>query len=97
MSYLERSEFDVTDPDALDRILPDAAKIVRAADGCLGVRALRGVEQPDRYLLLIDWVSVQHHINFSQTEEFREFVASVRQYFAGPSNMAHFAELTHLT
>jgi quinol monooxygenase YgiN len=96
MSYLERAEFDVTDPAAFDQLLPDAAKILRAADGCLTVRALRGVEQPNRYLLLVEWVELSHHSKFRETEEFRGFVELVRGYFAGPSDMAHFSELAYL-
>ena len=96
MTYLERAEIPITDPTGFARVLPDALPLIRQAPGCLSVRALRGVEAPETYLLLIEWETVEDHTTFTGTEQFERFVGLVRGYFAGPSSMGHFQEVMAL-
>jgi heme-degrading monooxygenase HmoA len=96
MTYVERAEIPITDPTAFAQVLPDALPLVRQAPGCLSVRALRGVEAPETYLLLIEWESVEAHTTFTGTEQFARFVGLVREHYAGPSSMGHFQEVMAL-
>jgi heme-degrading monooxygenase HmoA len=93
VGFVERVEVPITDPEAFEKVAPRALPILRAAPGCHGVRALRCVEDPDTYLLLIEWDSVEDHVKFTKTPEFAEFVGVVREFFAGPSKMHHFEQL----
>lgn len=46
---------------AFESALTDALPIIRGAAGCEGVTVSRCVEQPDRYLLLVRWRSIEDH------------------------------------
>lgn len=64
-----------------------------SAEGCGGVRLLRGVEHPGRYRLLIDWESVDHHTRFRETAEFDTWKGRVGPYFAGPPEVEHAVDV----
>lgn len=67
--------------------------LLSGAAGCHGARCGRGVEQPERFLLLLEWDSVDHHIAFTKTSSFARFKELAGPFFAGPSDMKHFALL----
>lgn len=64
--------------------------ILAAAEGCRSVRTGRGVENPGKFILLLEWESVDHHMAFTRLPEFQEFRALAGPFFAGPANMEHF-------
>jgi len=62
--------------------------------GCRTVRMTRGVETPDTFVLLIEWDSVEAHLeNFRKTERFTQWRALVGPYFAAPPNVEHFVDV----
>lgn len=66
--------------------------LVLAADGAGKVRLLGRVEERTSYLLLIEWASVDHHVAFTKTAEFEQFVTLIRPFFASAPFVAHYAE-----
>lgn len=91
--FIERAEFPVVEGKEaeLAAVLKDkAVAILAAAPGCSSVKAGRGVEDPSKFILVLEWDQVESHTAFTKTEEFGEFVGLVRPFFAGPSNMEHF-------
>jgi heme-degrading monooxygenase HmoA len=64
--------------------------LLAGADGCHSVRIGHGVENPDKFILLLEWDSVEHHVALTKTSAFAEFVKLAGPFFAGPSNMEHF-------
>jgi quinol monooxygenase YgiN len=64
--------------------------ILAAAPGCASARVGRGVENPGKFILLLEWDSVESHIALTKTPAFDEFKALVGPYFAGAANMEHF-------
>ena len=64
---IERVELQVAEgkEEAFATILGDARKILSSADGCRSVAAARGVENPSKFLLLLEWDSVGHHVAFT--------------------------------
>lgn len=89
---IERAEFPVKsgEENALVEAMKRARKILEAADGCHRVEFGRGVENPEKFILLLLWDSVDAHVALTKTPMFDEFKKTVGPYFAGPSNMEHF-------
>jgi heme-degrading monooxygenase HmoA len=89
---IERAELPVTsgrEVEFEEAFIP-AAGYLRGAKDCHGVSFARGIENPSRYLLLIEWESLAAHQAFAATEEFGKFVAVIRPFLAGKPDTQHF-------
>jgi heme-degrading monooxygenase HmoA len=64
--------------------------LLAGASGCASVSLARCVERPSRYLLLLRWNSVDHHIAFTKTPEFLAFRDLAGPFFAERPAMEHF-------
>ena len=72
-----------------------AHDILVATDGCLKVRMTRGVETPNRFVLLVEWESVDAHLdNFRATERFTAWRGLIGPYFDGAPRVEHFVDLS---
>lgn len=72
----------------------DARKNLEATPGCLAVRMTQGVESPARFVLLVEWESVEaHEQNFRATERFTAWRAAIGPFFAGPPQVEHFTDI----
>ena len=59
---------------------------------CLGWELSRGVEEPQNFVLRIEWDSVEgHEQGFRASPEFAEFFAAVRPFFGEIQEMQHYA------
>ncbi len=71
-----------------------ARSIVAGTPGCRTVRMTRGIESPSRFVLLVEWDSVEAHVkNFRETERFGIWRGLIGPYFAAPPVVEHFADL----
>jgi heme-degrading monooxygenase HmoA len=62
--------------------------------GCRTVRMTRGIESPSRFVLLVEWDSVQaHEDNFRATDRFTRWRALIGPYFAVPPLVEHFTDV----
>jgi heme-degrading monooxygenase HmoA len=62
--------------------------------GCRSVRMTRGIESPSRFVLLVEWDSVEAHLeNFRATERFVTWRGLIGQYFAQPPLVEHFVDV----
>jgi len=65
--------------------------VVRHSPGFIGARVRRGIEAPQRYLLLIEWQTLEDHtVGFRQSERFPQWRAIVGPFFAQPPRVEHF-------
>ena len=65
--------------------------VIANAKGFLGYQVQRGIESPDRYLLLIRWESVEdHNVGFRGSPAYQEWRAIVGPFFAAPPVVEHF-------
>jgi heme-degrading monooxygenase HmoA len=72
-----------------------ARPIVTSTPGCHSVRMTRGEESPSRFVLLVEWDSVQAHLdNFRATERFAQWRGLIGPYFAAPPVVEHFNDVT---
>ena len=65
--------------------------VIARAQGCRGWKVNKGIESPDRYLLMVFWDTLEDHtINFRGSPLFAEWRAIVGPFFAGPPMVEHF-------
>jgi quinol monooxygenase YgiN len=53
-----------------------------------------GIERPTRFVLLVEWDSVEaHEVNFRQTERFGRWRGLIGPYFASPPLVEHYEDV----
>jgi heme-degrading monooxygenase HmoA len=71
-----------------------ARETLVSTEGCRSVRMTRGVESPSRFVLLVEWDSVESHLeNFRATERFTTWRSLIGPYFATPPLVEHFTDV----
>ena len=91
---LEVALFDVTDPDQFEQAYLSVRSLIVGTEGCRSVRMTHGVESPERFVLLVEWESVEaHEQNFRQTDAFRQWRAAIGPWFAHPPLVEHFTDV----
>lgn len=69
----------------------EAQKVLRDAPQCLSYEVARGVEQPENYVVRIEWSSVaEHEQGFRQGPAFQQFFAAVKPFFEEIQEMRHY-------
>ncbi len=65
--------------------------VIGKAKGFLGYRINRGIETPNRYILLLYWETIENHtIDFRESPAFPEWRGIVGPFFAKPPAIEHF-------
>lgn len=83
----KQAEFD----EAIQRGLNT---VIAKAQGFCGFKVNKGVESPERYLLMIYWATLEDHtVAFRQGPLFPQWRAIVGPYFALPPVVEHFSLL----
>jgi heme-degrading monooxygenase HmoA len=68
--------------------------VIAHARGALRWQVQHGIEQPERYLLLIEWATLEDHtVHFRGSEAFAQWRAIVGPFFAAPPQVEHFSAL----
>ncbi|WP_433529083.1 antibiotic biosynthesis monooxygenase family protein [Micromonospora sp. CA-263727] len=68
--------------------------VLAGAPGCRSVRMTRGVESPSRFVLLVEWDSIEaHEENFRATDRFVRWRELIGPYFAAPPRVEHFVDV----
>lgn len=71
-----------------------ARHLVADTPGCRGVRMTRGVESPSRFVLLVEWDSVEaHEEHFRASERFTQWREQLGPFFAAPPVVEHYADV----
>ncbi|MBE0619893.1 MAG: antibiotic biosynthesis monooxygenase [Burkholderiales bacterium] len=69
--------------------------VIPKATGFMGYKINKGVESPDRYVLMIYWQTLENHtVDFRQSPAFQAWRALVGPYFAAPPVVEHFELLS---
>ena len=69
--------------------------ILAGTPGCRSVRMTRGVESASRFVLLVEWDSVEAHLqNFRETGRFTRWRALIGPFFAGPPLVEHYLDVS---
>ena len=79
---------------AFEDAYEQASHYLETSPHCLKYQTTRCVEEPDRYIVRIEWDSMDGHLNgFRQSPEFRRFFALVRPYFNSIDEMQHYQQV----
>ena len=83
----KQAEFDI----AIQR---GVQQVISKAKGFRGYKINKGIESPERYILMIFWETLENHtIDFRQSPAFLEWRGIVGSYFAAPPTVEHFTLL----
>jgi heme-degrading monooxygenase HmoA len=78
--------------------LAKARAVIAAAAGFLSLAVHRGVESPDRYLLLIGWETLDDHmVGFRQSAAFAEWRGFIGPFFESPPVVDHYLPVAGLS
>ncbi len=76
---------------AFEEAYQKAESILQSSKHCLGYQLLRGHEEPENWVLLIEWDSVEgHEQGFRKEPRFRDFFALVKPFFNDIQEMKHY-------
>ncbi len=93
---LEVALIDVKDGSAaeFEAAYRQARAVLADTAGALSVRMTHGIERPTRFVLLVEWESVEaHDTNFRQTDRFTQWRSLIGPYFDGPPLVEHYADV----
>lgn len=67
------------------------AEAVSRSPGFRGYKLNRGIESPERYVLMIYWDTLENHtVDFRQSDRFNQWRGHVGGFFAQPPQVEHF-------
>ncbi|RJG02795.1 antibiotic biosynthesis monooxygenase family protein [Noviherbaspirillum sedimenti] len=70
-------------------------EVIAKAKGFNGFKINKGMESPERYVLMIFWETLENHtVDFRQSPGFTEWRAIVGPFFAAPPVVEHFTLLS---
>jgi len=68
--------------------------VISKARGFRGYKVNKGIESPERYLLMIFWETLENHtVDFRGSAAFSEWRAIVGPFFSQPPQVEHFTLL----
>ena len=72
----------------------EALAYVTDTPGCRTARVTRGIESPSRFVLLIEWDSLEAHtVGFRESENFGRWRGVVGPFFDGAPRVEHFGDV----
>jgi quinol monooxygenase YgiN len=86
-----RYEVPASRADSFVAAYAAAAKELDASPHCLGYEVSRGVEEPQNFVVRIEWDSIHgHEEGFRRSPGFRNFFSAVRPFFDQIREMKHY-------
>jgi heme-degrading monooxygenase HmoA len=79
--------------DAFEAAYLDARKQLEQADGSGAIRMSRGIETPTRFVLQVEWESVEAHEAFRASGAFPVWRGLIGPHFANPPHVEHFTDV----
>jgi heme-degrading monooxygenase HmoA len=71
----------------------EARAALVASPGLISVRMTQGIESPARFVLLVEWESLEAHQGFRDSDRFAIWRAAIGPHFAQPPHVEHFADV----
>lgn len=76
--------------EAFEAAVAKAAPLFQSAAGCHGMALEQVIETPEKYRLLVQWETVDHHmVTFRESEAFQQWRALAGPYFVEPPSVVH--------
>jgi heme-degrading monooxygenase HmoA len=68
--------------------------VLMSTPGCRSARMTQCIETPTRFVLLVEWDSVEaHEQNFRASERFAQWRGAIGPYFAQPPHVEHVRDV----
>jgi heme-degrading monooxygenase HmoA len=68
-----------------------AGRLLEADPHCLAFEVARGIEEPEHFIVRIEWDSLEgHEQGFRSSPAFPEFFAAVKPFFSEIDEMKHY-------
>jgi len=93
---LEVGDIDVVPGQEADFVAAylSVRRVLAETPGCRSVRMTRGIETPNRFVLLVEWDDVAaHEQNFRGSDRFTTWRAAIGPYFAKPPHVEHVQDV----
>ena len=79
---------------AFEAAFGEAKAVIASATGFLSLRLERCVEHPGRYLLLVEWASLEAHVEgFRGSPAFAEWRALLHHFYDPPPVVEHYERI----
>ena len=86
-----RYRIDAARSDVFERSYAEGGRSLTVSPHCLAYEVGRGVEDPESYIVRIEWDSVEgHEQGFRKSPEFGDFFAAVKPFFDDIQEMRHY-------
>lgn len=70
------------------------AETIAKSRGYLGHKVQKGIESPERYILMVQWATLENHtVDFRESPAFAQWRGIVGPFFASPPQVEHFSLL----
>jgi heme-degrading monooxygenase HmoA len=77
--------------EAFEQSYRQAGGLLQADSHCLAFEVARGVEEPQHFVVRIEWDSLEgHEQGFRSSPRFPEFFAAVKPFFSEIEEMKHY-------
>src|SRR5690348_12852185 len=71
-----------------------AAEELESSEHCLAYEYSQGVEEPDNFIVRIEWDSIEgHEQGFRGSRQFGSFFGKVKPFFANIREMKHYRQI----
>jgi heme-degrading monooxygenase HmoA len=77
-----------------EEAIEKAKLVISQSKGFIDIKVKLCVEQPNRYILLIQWQTLEDHtIGFRESELFKEWRSLIGIFFENPPLVQHYSDL----
>jgi heme-degrading monooxygenase HmoA len=77
--------------EQFEQAMTKAREVISRSRGFRSLQVLRGVESPHTFLLLIEWDTIEDHMEgFRESDLFTEWRALIGPHFDGTPSVEHF-------
>lgn len=89
---VEYIRYEISDPEPFLLGYQTARAALDTSPHCLAYELSRCTEEPTSFILRIEWVSAEGHLEgFRKSREFAAFLAAVRPFIGNIREMRHYA------
>jgi quinol monooxygenase YgiN len=76
---------------SFEQAYTSAGKYLQSSPYCLGYKIVHGKEEPNRYIVIIHWTSMEEHLNgFRKSADFMPFLNLVKPFYNNIEEMKHY-------
>jgi quinol monooxygenase YgiN len=76
-------------------MLTGGMPIIRQAEGCCSVTLRQQIEDPQVFILTIEWETLEHHtVTFRGGPTFAEYRSKIVGLYDGPIEVAHYQQVS---